>query len=190
MSTSTIHETAEQLADLFVRKNEAYGDSIGKSVEMLKLLFPNGIGPDYYLDAILYARRFDKWSRLAQGADLHGEDPRIDDAGYALYALHQAKEATTWPGNASAPDAPTPSKAPLAFAPASTRPKTTATDDASSASPRSPSSESSPASSSASASTSSPASAPAPIATANVNANAEDLESARKTFKVFAGMDE
>lgn len=88
---STLKQTATDLAELCEAKRKAYGDSIPKAAALLELLYPNGIQPAQYFDALIAARQFEKQARLAQGADAHGEDPRLDNAGYALMALDYSK---------------------------------------------------------------------------------------------------
>jgi hypothetical protein len=83
----SLKSLARDLGELCESKRRAYGDSVGKSAEILRILYPHGLAPDQYLDAITTARIIDKLSRKAQGADPHGESPYIDVAGHALVAL-------------------------------------------------------------------------------------------------------
>jgi hypothetical protein len=90
---STFLQLATDLGQLCESKQAAYGDSIGKSAQVLAILYPHGLTPKQYLDAILAARIFDKLARKAQGADPHGESPYLDAAGYALKGLqHHSRE--------------------------------------------------------------------------------------------------
>ena len=69
-------------------KQRQYGDSAGRSGAIMAILYPNGIPPHAYDDALLVVRVLDKLSRIAQrgadGKDLGGESPWSDIAGYGL----------------------------------------------------------------------------------------------------------
>ena len=69
---------------LVQEKNAAYGDSFACSGEFLRLLYPNGIAPEQYLDALGVVRVFDKLKRIATDKDALGETPWRDIAGYGL----------------------------------------------------------------------------------------------------------
>lgn len=69
---------------LVTEKNAAYGDSFAKCGEFLRLLFPNGIQPEQYDDALALVRIFDKQMRIATRKDAFGESPYKDIAGYGL----------------------------------------------------------------------------------------------------------
>lgn len=88
---STLHDTARELADLCEQKRAAYGESIPKAVAILTILYPEGIQPEQYLDALIAARVAEKHARIAQGAERHGEHPRLDSAGYELMGLEYSK---------------------------------------------------------------------------------------------------
>lgn len=83
---------------LVAEKQRQYGDSAGSAGEIVGVLYPDGIPPHAYGRALLVVRILDKLSRIAQqgpdGADLGGEDPWRDIAGYAILALAQAQEAS------------------------------------------------------------------------------------------------
>ena len=78
---------AVKIAELVQEKNTAYGDAAGKSVEYLKLLYPNGVRPEQYQNMLLLVRDFDKNMRIATNEDALGESPWGDKAGYALLAV-------------------------------------------------------------------------------------------------------
>ena len=65
-------------------KNEAYGDSFGKASEILNVLYPGGIEPSQYRDALAITRVIDKLFRLANKKDAFGESPWRDICGYAI----------------------------------------------------------------------------------------------------------
>jgi hypothetical protein len=73
-----------ELGKLIAEKQLAYGDSYGKSGEVLKQLFPNGIPMESYTDALAIVRIVDKLFRVATDPTWGGESPWKDIAGYAL----------------------------------------------------------------------------------------------------------
>jgi len=78
---------AVKIAELVQEKNTAYGDAAGKSVEYLKLLYPDGVKPEQYQNMLLLVRDFDKNMRIATDEDALGESPWGDKAGYAILAV-------------------------------------------------------------------------------------------------------
>lgn len=83
----TFKELGEEIGALVDEKNTAYGDSFAKSGEFLKLLFPDGIRPDQYKDALCLVRIFDKQMRIATDKNAFGESPYGDISGYGLLGL-------------------------------------------------------------------------------------------------------
>jgi len=77
-------ELAIDIGRLTDEKQAAYGNSYGKSGEVMKILYPNGIQPDQYQDALAVVRVIDKLFRIATDKDAFGESPWRDIAGYAL----------------------------------------------------------------------------------------------------------
>jgi hypothetical protein len=75
---------ATEIADLTADKNAAYGDAFAKSGDFLRLLYPDGIRPEQYGDALALVRIFDKQMRVANRKDAFGENPYRDIAGYGL----------------------------------------------------------------------------------------------------------
>lgn len=79
------------VGELVADKQEQYGDSVGKTGGILKCLYPTGIQPHAFDDALLIVRILDKISRLANqgpdGVDKGGESPWRDICGYALLGL-------------------------------------------------------------------------------------------------------
>lgn len=78
------------MGELVDQKNAAYGDSFAKSGAFLRLLYPNGIQPEQYGDALCLVRIFDKQMRIATYKDAFGESPYRDIIGYGI--LGAAKE--------------------------------------------------------------------------------------------------
>ena len=74
----------QELAKLLPEKNRAYGDSFSKCGEFLKLLYPKGLTPEQYNDALLLVRIFDKQVRIATDKEYAGESPYRDIAGYGV----------------------------------------------------------------------------------------------------------
>lgn len=89
-----LQSLAAEVGELVSEKQKAYGDSITKTVDILKSLFPSGVPVYAYSDLLLIVRMLDKFSRLAtrgeDGKDLGGEDAWKDLCGYSLLGL--AKE--------------------------------------------------------------------------------------------------
>lgn len=72
------------LGELIVEKNRSYGSAFRCCAEFFKILYPNGIAPDRYADALLLVRIFDKMMRIATDANALGESPYQDIASYAI----------------------------------------------------------------------------------------------------------
>lgn len=92
-SRIAIQNIAHNLGNLVAEKNEAYGNSFMATGEILKVLFPNGISPDKYTDALLLARILDKCMRIATRKEAFGESPYSDIAGYGICGVKKDKEA-------------------------------------------------------------------------------------------------
>ena len=75
------------MADTVVAKQAAYGDSYGRSGEVLRILYPNGIPADAMPDALTIVRVIDKLFRVATKKDAFGEIPWRDVVGYGLLAI-------------------------------------------------------------------------------------------------------
>ena len=65
-------------------KQAAYGDSFGRAGKVMRILYPDGIAPDQYDDALAVVRVIDKLFRIATDRDAFGESPWRDVAGYGL----------------------------------------------------------------------------------------------------------
>lgn len=84
-------DLATEIGNLVEEKNRAYGDSFAKTGDFLRLLYPNGIPPEKYNDALCIVRIFDKLKRIATDKDALGESPYRDIAGYALLGLRMTE---------------------------------------------------------------------------------------------------
>lgn len=84
INSNLIHNTAEAIGTLVVQKNIAYGDAFSKAGEVLKVLYPNGIQPDKYLDILVTVRILDKLFRIANNKNAFDENPWQDIAGYGM----------------------------------------------------------------------------------------------------------
>ena len=76
-----------QIGKLVQEKNEAYGDSFGQACKILEVLYPDGINPAQYRDALAITRVIDKLFRLANKKDAFGESPWRDICGYAILGV-------------------------------------------------------------------------------------------------------
>lgn len=77
----------KEVGELVERKQAAYGDSFGKSGDVMRALYPNGIKNDQMDDALTIVRIVDNIFRIATKKDALGESPYRDIAGYALLAI-------------------------------------------------------------------------------------------------------
>lgn len=83
----TYSEIGADVGALVERKQAAYGDSFGKSGEVMRILYPAGIPPEKLDDALTVVRVLDKLFRIATDRDALGESPWRDVAGYALLSV-------------------------------------------------------------------------------------------------------
>jgi hypothetical protein len=77
-------KTAEEIGTLVAEKNQAYGDSFGRSGDVLRVIYPDGIKPEQYDDALAVVRILDKLFRIANDGCAFGESPFLDITGYGL----------------------------------------------------------------------------------------------------------
>lgn len=77
-------QLANKIGELVDEKNKAYGNSFGEVGDFLRILYPTGIPPEAYTDALCIVRIFDKLKRIATAKDAFGESPYQDIVGYAL----------------------------------------------------------------------------------------------------------
>lgn len=75
------------IAELVRKKQRSYGDSYGKSCEVLKVLYPDGVTPDGYKDLLAVTRVIDKLFRVANDKGAFDENPWADIVGYGLLAM-------------------------------------------------------------------------------------------------------
>lgn len=81
---SQFDRIAKEIGALVTEKNAAYGNSFAKTDVFLNILFPDGIRPAQYGDALALVRIFDKMMRIATNKDALGESPYRDIAGYGI----------------------------------------------------------------------------------------------------------
>jgi hypothetical protein len=79
-------EIALSVAALVKEKQLAYGDSFGKSGQILRILYPLGISHEQMDQALTIVRVLDKLFRIVTDRDALGESPWADVIGYALLA--------------------------------------------------------------------------------------------------------
>jgi|TARA_A100000172_G_scaffold54598_1_gene34748 hypothetical protein len=84
---------ADGVADIVKDKQEAYGDSFGKSGECLRQMYPQGIDPEQYDDLLTVARILDKLFRIANNPTAFDENPYQDIVGYGLLGMHRHNPA-------------------------------------------------------------------------------------------------
>ena len=85
-------DIAEKIGSLTDEKNAAYGNSFAESHKILSVLYPTGISPEQYTDALALIRVIDKLFRIATKKDAFGESPWRDIAGYALLGIANDEE--------------------------------------------------------------------------------------------------
>lgn len=84
-----IYETiGKEVGSLVDEKNAAYGSSFAESHKILSVLYPDGIKPHQFTDALAIIRVIDKLFRIANKKDAFGESPWRDIAGYALLGIY------------------------------------------------------------------------------------------------------
>ncbi len=81
----------KEIGELVNEKQRAYGNSFGKAGDVLKILYPDGIEPDQYDDALCIVRILDKLFRIATDKDALGESPYRDIAGYGLLGAENSE---------------------------------------------------------------------------------------------------
>ncbi len=86
-------EIGSKVGALVEQKQAAYGDSFGKSGEVMRILYPDGIPPGKLDDALTVVRVLDKLFRIATDRDALGESPWKDIAGYALLSVGRLEKA-------------------------------------------------------------------------------------------------
>lgn len=90
-SIPSYEQLGQRVGALVDTKNKAYGSAFDDAGNFLKLLYPNGIQPSQYGDALALVRIFDKMKRIATDRDAMGESPYQDIAGYGLLGLRRVE---------------------------------------------------------------------------------------------------
>lgn len=91
---SQFEEIGRSIGALVAEKNAAYGDSFARSGEILRILYPNGIQPEQYTDALGMIRLIDKMFRIATRKSAFGESPWTDATGYGILGVANDLKAT------------------------------------------------------------------------------------------------
>jgi len=94
MSEKSYESIGREIGKLVKEKNEAYGDSFGRSCKILEVLYPNGVPVDQYRDALAITRVIDKLFRLANNKDAFGESPWRDICGYSILGVANSVVST------------------------------------------------------------------------------------------------
>ena len=81
---SVYERIASEVGKLVTEKNTSYGDSFAKSGDILRILYPAGLKPHQFVDALAVVRILDKLFRIANDKRAFSESPARDIAGYAL----------------------------------------------------------------------------------------------------------
>lgn len=87
MKSNDLKQAAVNLADLVIEKQIAYGDSFGKSGQIMAVLYPDGVKPEQMSDMLTIVRVIDKLFRITNKKDAFGESPWRDIMGYSLLAV-------------------------------------------------------------------------------------------------------
>jgi hypothetical protein len=90
MNKKTYEQIGQEIGKLVDEKNAAYGSSFAESHKILSVLYPNGIKPEQYTDALAIVRVIDKLFRIATSKDAFGESPWRDIAGYAILGVEKS----------------------------------------------------------------------------------------------------
>lgn len=93
----TLSQIGSDIGKLVETKNAAYGSAFAKAGEFLGLLYPNGIMPEQFTDALLLVRVFDKQMRIATAKDALGESPWQDIAGYGILGVYKDEDVRSKP---------------------------------------------------------------------------------------------
>jgi len=88
---SIYEQTAERIGKLVTEKNMAYGSSFAEAHKILEVLYPQGIAPHQFTDALAIIRVIDKLFRIATKKDAFGESPWQDIAGYGILGVVKAE---------------------------------------------------------------------------------------------------
>lgn len=94
MNGTKYEELATEIGRIVAEKNQAYGSSFDRSGEILAVLYPDGIRPDQYVDALGVVRVLDKLFRIATDKDALGESPWRDIAGYGILGAARSQASS------------------------------------------------------------------------------------------------
>ena len=83
----TYEKLGSEVGKLVAEKQLAYGDSFGKSGNVLRILYPDGIQPSQYDDLLTIVRIIDKLFRIATNKGAFSENPYSDVVGYGLLGM-------------------------------------------------------------------------------------------------------
>lgn len=84
MSQDEYEQLGASIGRLVGEKDRAYGKAFERGGSILRILYPNGVHPNQYVDMLATIRIVDKLFRLANKKDAFGESPGLDIAGYGL----------------------------------------------------------------------------------------------------------
>jgi len=87
MTKINFEEIGCKIGKLVQEKNSAYGSSFAECHKILSVLYPNGIQPEQYTDALAIIRVIDKLFRIANNKNAFDESPWNDIAGYAILGV-------------------------------------------------------------------------------------------------------
>lgn len=87
MTSIDYEKLGKAVGKLVAEKQAAYGDSFGKSHKILKVLYPDGIKTEQYMDVLTVCRVVDKLFRLATDPTYGDESPWRDICGYSLLSM-------------------------------------------------------------------------------------------------------
>ncbi len=92
MTNTSFEQIGTEIGKLVQEKNTAYGSSFAECHKILSVLYPSGIEPEQYTDALAIIRVIDKLFRIANNKDAFAESPWRDIAGYALLGIANSEE--------------------------------------------------------------------------------------------------
>lgn len=92
MENKTFENIGKNIGKLVDEKNAAYGSSFAEAHKILSVLYPDGIKPEQYTDALAIIRVIDKLFRIATAKDAFGESPWKDIAGYGILGVHNSEK--------------------------------------------------------------------------------------------------
>jgi len=87
MTSIDYEKLGKAVGKLVAEKQRAYGDSFSKSHQILKVLYPEGIKTEQYMDVLTICRVVDKLFRLATDPTYGDESPWRDICGYSLLSM-------------------------------------------------------------------------------------------------------